>query len=91
MLNFQVKCNENSACSGNAMTVMITDNCPECVESAHFDLSGTAFGSIAKQGQAQNLRNAGKLNIQYRRYFLINKYVSFFFFIKIKSIFSFYR
>ncbi|KAI5391497.1 hypothetical protein KIW84_076347 [Lathyrus oleraceus] len=64
---YEVKCTENSACSGNAVKVMITDECPECVESTHFDLSGTAFGSIARSGMDDNLRNAGKINIQYRR------------------------
>ncbi|KAK2981463.1 hypothetical protein RJ640_017485 [Escallonia rubra] len=66
---YEVKCTEKAACSGNPVTVVITDQCPggPCLESVHFDLSGSAFGAMATSGQADELRNVGVLQIQYLR------------------------
>lgn len=62
----QVKCTENTACSGNPITVTMTDQCPES-ENNDLDLSAKEFGSLASAGQAKALRGAGKINIQYQR------------------------
>ncbi|OEL24071.1 putative expansin-B14 [Dichanthelium oligosanthes] len=67
---YQVKCTEHASCSGSPVTVVLTDECPDGTcqqEPVHFDLSGTAFKAMAKPGQADLLRNAGRLRVQYTR------------------------
>ncbi|KAF3433177.1 hypothetical protein FNV43_RR24279 [Rhamnella rubrinervis] len=67
---YQVKCTNHPSCSGKPATVVITDFCPggPCASgSAHFDLSGTAFGSMAIPGEEKKLRDAGVLEIRYAR------------------------
>ena len=66
----QIKCvsKNNPACSGEPKTVIITDvNYDTKVAPYHFDLSGTAFGAMAKPGLNGKLRDAGILDIQFRR------------------------
>ncbi|KAL7107383.1 hypothetical protein ACP275_06G050800 [Erythranthe tilingii] len=67
---YQVKCTKHPSCSKKAVRVVITDFCPGGVclsDVAHFDLSGTAFGAMAKPGQDNNLRDAGVLQIRFAR------------------------
>ncbi|XBI22083.1 hypothetical protein VPH35_063144 [Triticum aestivum] len=55
------------ACSGVPETVIITDMNYYPVARYHFDLSGTAFGAMAKDGRNDELRHAGIIDMQFKR------------------------
>ncbi|KAK9054966.1 hypothetical protein SSX86_026045 [Deinandra increscens subsp. villosa] len=62
-------CNRQPYCSGNPITVTISDECPGLCNAVpfHFDLSGFAFGAMAKPGQEHNLRQLGQVDVSYQR------------------------
>uniref|UniRef100_A0A1S4C1W3 Expansin-B15-like n=1 Tax=Nicotiana tabacum TaxID=4097 RepID=A0A1S4C1W3_TOBAC len=62
-------CYQNPHCSGNPITLTLTDECPGACNNdpVHFDISGIAFGKLAKSGEASQLYNAGRISIFYRR------------------------
>ncbi|KAI3771279.1 hypothetical protein L6452_02440 [Arctium lappa] len=66
---FQIFCNQPPYCSGQPITVTVSDECPETCNNApfHFDLSGYAFGAMALPGQDHNLRQLGQVDVQFQR------------------------
>ncbi|KQK24135.1 expansin-B4 [Brachypodium distachyon] len=64
---YKIKCTKHKACSGRTETVVITDMNYYPVAPYHFDLSGTAFGKLAKPGRNDELRHAGIIDIQFTR------------------------
>ncbi|PWZ53737.1 Expansin-B4 [Zea mays] len=65
---YKIRCSKHAACSGRTETVVITDmNYTPGVAPYHFDLSGTAFGRLAKPGRNDDLRRAGIIDIQFAR------------------------
>jgi hypothetical protein len=65
---YQIRCVNHPACSGNPETVIITDMNYDPVATYHFDLSGTAFGAMAKAGRNDELRHAGIIDMQFKRW-----------------------
>ncbi|XBH59118.1 hypothetical protein VPH35_080426 [Triticum aestivum] len=65
---YQIRCVSagHPACSGVPETVIITDMNYYPVSRFHFDLSGTAFGAMAKDGRNDELRHAGIIDMQFR-------------------------
>ncbi|XP_020200230.1 expansin-B7 [Aegilops tauschii subsp. strangulata] len=64
---YQIRCVAHAACSGVPETVIITDMNYYPVARYHFDLSGTAFGAMAKDGRNDELRHAGIIDMQFKR------------------------
>ncbi|XP_076891007.1 expansin-B15-like [Bidens hawaiensis] len=66
---YQILCTRVPYCSMIPVTMTITDECPGACNNVPFafDLSGTAFGAMSSPGQADNLRNLGRVDVQYQR------------------------
>lgn len=64
---FEVKCSKPEACSDKPVIIHITDMNTEPIAAYHFDLSGHAFGAMAKEGKDEELRKAGIIDMQFRR------------------------
>ncbi|EFJ20137.1 hypothetical protein SELMODRAFT_36179, partial [Selaginella moellendorffii] len=64
---FEVRCVNDTICREEPTTVVVvTDECPEC-PADQLDFSGTAFESLAIEGQGDALRARGIISIEYRR------------------------
>ncbi|OEL19279.1 Expansin-B9 [Dichanthelium oligosanthes] len=64
---YEIRCKEPEECSYQPSTVFITDMNYEKISAYHFDLSGKAFGSLAKPGLNSNLRHRGIIDVEFRR------------------------
>ncbi|XP_073274889.1 expansin-B6-like isoform X1 [Primulina huaijiensis] len=73
---YQVRCNKHPSCSTSPITLTITDQCPGACNNVpyHFDLSGKAFGLLAKHGQEDALRKAGIIDIEFQRYINLSRF-----------------
>jgi hypothetical protein len=63
---YEVKCTSNAAYSGMPVTIVITDLSPDGLfhgEVAHFDMSGTVMGAIAKLGMGDKVHADGVVRI----------------------------
>ncbi|WVZ57556.1 hypothetical protein U9M48_007928 [Paspalum notatum var. saurae] len=63
---YEIRCNKPE-CSGQPVTVFITDMNYEPIAPYHFDLSGKAFGAMAKPGLNDKLRHYGIFDLEFRR------------------------
>ncbi|CAL4923697.1 unnamed protein product [Urochloa decumbens] len=64
---YQIRCNAPEECSSKPVTVFITDMNYDPIAPYHFDLSGLAFGALAKPGLGDKLRHRGIIDMQFRR------------------------
>ncbi|CAN6311932.1 unnamed protein product [Urochloa humidicola] len=64
---YKIRCTKDKSCSGKTETVIITDMNYYPVSKYHFDLSGTAFGRLAKPGLNDKLRHSGIIDIEFTR------------------------
>ncbi|CAN6300213.1 unnamed protein product [Urochloa humidicola] len=64
---YQIRCNAPEECSNEPVTVFITDMNYDPIAPYHFDLSGLAFGALAKPGLGDKLRHRGIIDMQFRR------------------------
>ncbi|KAF6989653.1 hypothetical protein CFC21_006964 [Triticum aestivum] len=64
---YKIRCRKDMSCSGRTETVIITDMNYYPVAPFHFDLSGTAFGRLAKPGLNDRLRHSGIIDIEFTR------------------------
>lgn len=64
---FEIKCSKPEACSDKPALIHVTDMNDEPIAAYHFDLSGLAFGAMAKDGKDEELRKAGIIDTQFRR------------------------
>ncbi|KAG2550718.1 hypothetical protein PVAP13_9KG323400 [Panicum virgatum] len=64
---YEIRCKAPAECSNNPVTVFITDMNYEPIAPYHFDLSGKAFGALAKPGLNDKLRHCGIMDLEFRR------------------------
>ncbi|XP_062206183.1 expansin-B9-like [Phragmites australis] len=64
---YEIKCKAPEECSNKPVVVFITDMNYEHISSYHFDLSGKAFGAMAKPGLNDKLIHRGIIDMEFRR------------------------
>ncbi|KAF8780748.1 hypothetical protein HU200_001196 [Digitaria exilis] len=68
---YRIRCKAPAECSNKPVTVFVTDMNYDPISAYHFDLSGSAFGSMAKPGLGDKLRHRGIIDLEFRRSLII--------------------